>query len=222
MSKITKLKFSYLVMVVSFVSTLGVATAVNAQSAPTVATFIPPTVGTKWIVEITKDDGSKKTDTFEVLPDREPFRNRDVYRVSNGDLVDIFHLANGSWSARQVRDTGELRTSAFPHLGTYKWPMEVGRKWLASFKFENHKQGKSWDPVETHWEVVAFEEITVPAGSYNAFVLQSKPGPNNGTKVRTWFVPVLGIAVRREVERTSSHYLGATRTVTELTSYQKP
>lgn len=217
----TGLKVSSLVLVGAFLSMLAVVTTVYAQTAPTVAAYTPPPEGTAWSTETTSADGSKKTNKFVVISDREPFRNREVFRVSSGSLINIRHLANGSWAASQDLNTGDLIRSAFPHVGNLKWPMKVGNKWKASFKFEDHKQGKSRDPVETNWEVVGYEDITVPAGTYKAFVLQSKPGRNNGTTVRARFAPKLGIEVKREFARGGAHYRGSARNVTVLTSYER-
>ncbi len=49
--------------------------------------------------------------------------------------------------------------------------------------------------------VAAYEEITVPAGSFKAFRLESTPAENSGVRKILWYAPEIQLYVKRVSER---------------------
>ena len=78
--------------------------------------------------------------------------------------------------------------------------------------------------------VAAFEDVTVPAGTFKAFRIEYKGGIGSSTSGGRreqslsgiesndtyWYAPGVKIVVKSIIERLGSHYRGVGRTITEL------
>jgi len=65
---------------------------------------------------------------------------------------------------------GEILASLSPHVGQYAWPLEVGKSWRAKRTWTDNVIHPEWSGL--NWEefmVVAWEEVTVPAGTFMAY-----------------------------------------------------
>ena len=94
--------------------------------------------------------------------------------------------------------TGEPRFLTFP--------LEVGKKWDLKYNFAN-KTNESKGRVKQDVEVMAYEKVTVTAGSFDAFRIESKGFWNNDTtrasgrsKSVYWYAPAARTVVRTEYE----------------------
>ena len=86
------------------------------------------------------------------------------------------------------------------------FPLEVGKKWSFKYTFAN-KTNSGKGRVQLDAEVVAYEKITVPAGTFDAFRIENRgfwnndASRNNGrTKMVYWYAPVAKSVVRTEYE----------------------
>jgi len=90
-----------------------------------------------------------------------------------------------------------------PNLGRFSFPLQVGKKWNGTadkMLFSNGKHGK----FSFKGEVVSFEKITVPAGTFDAYkvvltvdAITSDEDANIGHTIEThWYAP----SVKREVK----------------------
>jgi hypothetical protein len=77
---------------------------------------------------------------------------------------------------------------------------------------------KSFNSIARHSTVAAYEDVTVPAGTFKAFRIDQTPIANESINSWTWYSPQVKLIVKRITERTPHHYLGAGRTTTELLS----
>ena len=76
------------------------------------------------------------------------------------------------------------------------------------FTFQDNQKGLSWTPVEVFWRVKEYDEITVPAGKFRAFLIESEPSTNWGVKKeQVWYSP----QAKQLVKRLAGAYLGALR-----------
>ena len=77
---------------------------------------------------------------------------------------------------------------------------QVGKKW-SSESFESSKYGR-YRRLD-NFKVIKIEEVTVPAGTFKAFVIQNQAFVGNRGGISTtvdnvwWFVPELGVPVKR-------------------------
>ena len=94
--------------------------------------------------------------------------------------------------------TGEPKFLAFP--------LEVGKKWDFKYNYAS-KTNESKGRVRQDVEIVAYEKVTVPAGSFDAFRIESKGFWNNDatrasgrSKSVYWYAPAARTVVRTEYE----------------------
>lgn len=178
-----------------------------------------PAVGTKLVYRTTDHQGGgTREETWTVV--EASYEKRLVFGISDGVDLRIYDKATGNWIAT-LRD-GKERISMSPDSGTFSWPLWVGKSWLATFAYYDRVRGRSWNPVENWWKVAAYEDVTVPAGTFKALRLEASPGTNNATQQTFWYSPEAKIVVKRILERTSGHYLGYGKFTTELVKYERP
>ena len=119
-----------------------------------------------------------------------------------------------------VASDGRILREASPSLRSFDFPFHVGKEWRSVFTFQDNQKGLSWTPVEVFWRVKEYDEITVPAGKFRAFLIESEPSTNWGIrKEQVWYSPQAKQLVKRLRERTSAHYEGKGKDTWELVQY---
>jgi hypothetical protein len=151
------------------------------------------------------------------------FVKDDVYK--NGGVLAF---ATGNETILYDRDLnfvavaadGRIIREASPSLRSFDFPFYVGKEWRSVFTFQDNQKGLSWTPVEVFWRVKEYDEITVPAGKFRAFLLESEPSTNWGIKTeQVWYAPQAKQLVKRIRERTAAHYEGKGKDIWELVQY---
>ncbi len=118
-----------------------------------------------------------------------------------------------------VNPAGQPVVSYTPPIA-YQWPLEVGKAWTSSHTATLHASGKTI-PVQVNWKVEAWEDITVPAGTFKAYKLVW--ADNLGETETRWVNPQASLAtIKRHVERPATHPQGAGVLDAELQSYVFP
>ncbi len=196
---------------------MSVATAQEKVATETKVEVEFPPPGTKWVTRTADHAGATSIRTSTVL-EGGSYEGKPVYRVSDGTDVRVFDKATTNWIAT-LRD-GKERFAASPNEGVFSPPLQVGKWWKASYTYYDRGRGRSWSPIETTWKVEAYEDVTVPAGTFKAFKLQSTPGRNDATYTIIWYAPEVKLIIKRVSERTLDHSLGPGKFVTELIEYQ--
>jgi hypothetical protein len=119
-----------------------------------------------------------------------------------------------------VASDGRILREASPSLRSFDFPFYVGKEWRSVFTFQDNQKGLSWTPVEVFWRVKEYDEITVPAGKFRSFLLESEPSTNWGIRrEQVWYAPQAKQLVKRVRERTSAHYEGKGKDTWELVQY---
>ncbi len=102
----------------------------------------------------------------------------------------------------------------------YRWPMKVGDSWSSQHKVTMHASGKVV-PLALNYKVEAYDKITVPAGTFNAYLVVSID--SNGEVQRVWIAPADSISVvKRTLDRPATHPQGAGHLEGELISRRLP
>lgn len=201
----------------STVRNVGAAIALALLAASAAAqrldqpTPLPP--GSSW-VHLQHDSGSfgsgireVSTRVVEMELDGRPTR---ALQSAQGTLLTT---ANGEWIAAADQD-GKMVITWDPPLG-FEWPLEVGKSWKRQHQVKIHASGATL-PMDLHHTVEAYEEVTVPAGTFKAF--RVKAIDTLGNESLNWFSPDLRLFVKRDMVRTEKNQQGTGRRIIELKS----
>jgi hypothetical protein len=142
------------------------------------------------------------------------YGGKPVYRISDGAGIMIFDKATRNFVAT-LREDGQERTAVSPHDGTFSWPLWVGKSWRSSYTLYDRARGRS-DQLGVSWKVEAYEDVTVPAGTFKAFKLVSTPGVGMAAYYTSWYAPDARLIVKHIYERTPQHLMGPGKFTTEL------
>jgi hypothetical protein len=126
------------------------------------------------------------------------FGGKSHIAFHNGPMT-LVARPDGAWVALLGAD-GKPVTSWDPPT-SFEWPMYVGYAWKSSFKVVNHANNRTV-AVNAHYVVEAFEDVTVPAGTFKAYRVRmtSDQGDDN----TWWFCPDNGLFVKQKLVRTAS------------------
>jgi hypothetical protein len=186
-----------------------------ALSAIVDAPYIRP--GSSWTYKV--EDSTWKAPQTVTLT----FMKDDVYKnagvlafATAGETI----LYDRDLNFVAVAADGRIIREASPSLRSFDFPFYVGKEWRSVFTFQDNQKGLSWTPVEVFWRVKEYDEITVPAGKFRSFLLESEPSTNWGIrKEQVWYAPQAKQLVKRIRERTAAHYEGKGKDSWELVQY---
>ena len=137
---------------------------------------------------------------------------------ANNVLEDI---ATGSYAAC-LKD-GKLLSATSPHDGRFKWPLQVGNSWRARHQFIDKVLHPDWSgPSWQKFAVLAWEEVTVPAGTFMAYKVARTDGNWDTAKEEeyvSWYAPEPQLIVKQIHSRSSKNGYGASEQGWELVSY---
>ena len=195
-------------------------------------TEAPPVygVGSNWTTDHTVN-GETERITSTIVEKREiDGRVVDVHSYSipesspgfvcdgaNGAMVDaVTHNWKGC-----LKD-GEILAYLSPHNGQYSWPIEVGKSWRAERTWTDNVlhpdySGPGWE----EYAVVAWEEVTVPAGTFMAYkVVRTKTSWETTSEDSsiTWYAPEIGGFVKGIWVRGKKDGYGPAEHIWELVS----
>lgn len=180
---------------------------------------------------VTDDAGDTRSITYTRLADESSYNGEPAVRwvegtrsrSRNGDYGKVYVSRRDTGNrVAVIGEDGEPEVTISPSDEEMQWPLWVGKEWTARYRYEDHSSDRSWDPIVTYWEVEAYEEVTVPAGTFKAFRIRSIPGKNNATEVTQWYAPEPGLDVKRIHMRTKNHYKGAGKFVGEAVRIRMP
>jgi len=157
-------------------------------------------VGDRWDFQHTNGLANEKDftqidDVVEITDDEIRVRSRIKGKPGNG-----IGTYTREWNAV---DVGSARYQ--PNLNVFAFPLQVGKKWDGNadkMLFTNGKHGK----FQLKGEVVAFEKVTVPAGTFDAYKISiaidavaTDEDANIGHTVETyWYAPSVKRYVKSE------------------------
>ena len=118
---------------------------------------------------------------------------------------------------------GELLSGLSPTDGRYKWPLQVGNTWRANYQWVDKLLNPDWSgPGWQEFAVVAWEEVTVPAGAFMAYKVVRTNGNWDTVKKEdymTWYAPEPQLIVKVVATRSPDNGYGAADASWELVSY---
>ena len=146
---------------------------------------------------------------------------RDPGGPCNGANNVLEDVATASYAAC-LKD-GRMLAAASPHDGRFKWPLQVGNTWRARHQFIDRVLHPDWSgPSWQRFKVAAWEEVTVPAGTFMAYRV-ARTDANWDTvddeEYVIWYAPDPGVIVKLDFSRSHANGYGASRQGWELLSH---
>lgn len=146
---------------------------------------------------------------------------RDPGGVCDGTTQVLEDVATGNFAAclKDEKLLGGFR----PHDGRFKWPLQVGNSWRARYQFIDKVLHPDWSgPGWQEFTVVAWEEVTVPAGTFMAYKVARTNGDWDTVKKEEyvmWYAPEPHMIVKLVNTRSPGNGYGASEQGWELVSY---
>lgn len=192
---------------------LVLATAGCGLMAPKAERYVAPSVGTTW-ESARHDSGSYGTGSNRV-PGKRGERTWQGQKITTFEAAGgtIFATADGSWLGMYKGDTPLMTWD--PPL-TWDWPLEVGKTWTREQRMTIPAAKRTVAYTLTQ-KVESYGDVTVPAGTFKAFVLSTVT--SLGDENLVWYSPDHGIFIKQSLKRTARHPQGAGTREIELLSY---
>lgn len=160
-----------------------------------------------------------KRRTMDLHVFSEPYR--DPGAPCNGANNALEDVATASFAAC-LKD-GELLAANSPHDGRFKWPLQVGNTWRSRFQFIDRVLHPDWSgPSWQRFAVLAWEEVTVPAGTFMAYKVARTDANWDTVKDEDyviWYAPEPGLVVKLINTRSPENGYGASEQGWELVSH---
>jgi hypothetical protein len=207
----------------SIVTLAGVAllTAAGCASAPPVAEkLIVPAMGTVTTYH-RKSSGSLGTFDGQVVWTYAPatWQGRPAISFGSPQAGVSLHDPVSFAQLGGFTPAGQPSHSYEPPLD-YLWPLAVGKTWTTRVTLTRLPSGDKL-PWTVDYRVEAWEDVTVPAGTFKAFRMSWRN--NFGETEIRWLNPAQGLAtIKRHVERPATHPMGAGVLDAELLSHVPP
>jgi hypothetical protein len=194
---------------------VGLVATGCALFEPRATSYVAPPVGATWTTA-RRDTGSYGSGSAQVTT-RRGERSWQGAPAITFEGVDVTTLAipNGDWIG-QFRGATPLVTWD-PPLG-WDWPLVVGKSWTRDQRatIAGGKQTLSYRMTQ---KVEAYEQVTVPAGTFGAFRIVTTD--TLGNENVNWFSPDLGFFVKSSLRRTGKHSQGAGTREAVLVSHKR-
>lgn len=171
-------------------------------TAPTMDGPRIPPQGSTWTSTVTASGsfgkGNRQTTTTMGMGSWQGKNLQAFHGQPNSTFVD----SGGCWVGMGAG--GKPMFSWDPPI-CYRYPIKVGNAWNDQRRLTIHAAKRTVN-LESQWKVEAYEEVSVPAGSFGAFRITYSD--SNGTDRVDWFSPELGIFVKSSITRTTKHPSG--------------
>ena len=182
---------------------------------PKAERYVAPPLGSTWVTA-RQDTGSFGSGSGKV-------EGRRGERMHQGSQAITFEAADGTvvatpegnWYGIFKGDTPVMTWDPPLH---WQWPIEVGKTWTREQRVTFHAARRTV-PYELTQTVEAYEDITLPAGTFKTFRVRTVTSTGDDNVV--WFSPELGLFVKQSLKRSAKHALGAGTREIELLSYKR-
>ena len=232
---------TYFLMAAVAIALVAAGCAIEVVEAPEVEIIMDPDapiteapasygIGSTWVFNHTLN--GETVQMTSTLIDRVQRKGREVYVISNAvayrdpgapcDGSDgwLFDVETDGFVA--CTKNGDILSSNTPYHGRFNWPLEVGKSWRTKYFWTDKVIHPDWSgPGWQDWTVVAWEEVTVPAGTFMAYkVMRTKGNWETSTEDVDiqWYAPELQTAIKSVWHRSPNDGYGGAEHMWELVS----
>jgi hypothetical protein len=183
-----------------------------ATMAPKAERFVAAPIGSTWVQAQSNSGsyGSANVQT-QITRGERMWQGQQVMTYA-GPQSAILAEPNGNWVGVV---SGDKPVMTWDPPFAWDWPLEVGKTWTKNYRVTIHATNQTI-PFQQTQKVEAYEDVTVPAGTFKAFKISTSD--TLGNENLNWFSPELGIFVKSINTRTAKHAAGPGRQETEIVS----
>jgi hypothetical protein len=207
------------------------AQSVQASAGGMTAGAAYPPIGARWRVRVTDSGAMHSTvEDRDIAAAAVAFNGRPGYGIVGPRVTTVLDPA--TFNPIGTIEAGRVAVTDTPDTGLFSWPLWVGKTWETTYSHYDRLYGAAWGPAISRARVAGIEDVTVPAGTFQAFRIDylggigsSIPGgfrsaqsPGFESRDTYWYAPGPKLIVKSEKIRSGSNYQWAARTVTELVS----
>ncbi len=183
-----------------------------ASAPPTAERYVPPAVGStvEYQMVNTGSFGSS-TGTVTIKVSEALYEGKMLRKYETPAGTTLQSPLAGTVAV--FSPTGQPQMRYEPPLD-FNFPFAVGKTWTADHQLTVGASNKM--PMKTSWKIEAYEDITVPAGTFKAWRVVMTD--NFGFRQTNWSMPdTIGMYAKRISERPPGHPQGAGTQVLEMT-----
>lgn len=151
-----------------------------------------PPPGAHWTEQQT-DNVTGRTDYFRNHEKLVSYHGREYYAVENASQTVLDSRRTGN--VVYLFQGGKISASYRPEQGMLSWPLWVGKTWISTV-FVIDEADRIDLPMVTYWKCTGLVDVTVPAGTFKAFRIDSSPGENDTALVTGWYAPKVGLVIK--------------------------
>ena len=206
--------FSLKLQVASAGLALAMVSGGCAMMAPKAERFVVAPLGSTYL-RAQRDSGSfgSKNEQVQFRRGERMWQGQQVITYETPQWAILAQPATGNWIGIVSGDKPVMTWD--PPVG-WDWPLEVGKTWTHNHRVTLHARQQTI-PFQTTQKVEAYEDVTVPAGTFKTFKISTSD--TLGNENLNWFSPELGIFVKSINTRTAKHAAGPGRQETEILSH---
>src|SRR4030042_7137055 len=134
-----------------------------------------------------------KVTTVMVVEEKKEFEKKVAYwidvRRKRENYFNIYDM-DLNWIGQFGE--GKKLQSAEPCIRVFKWPLRIGEKWSSEYTLRDYSRGVHLHPSKIEVNVLTYEKVTVPAGTFNALRIQAG-------EETVWYAPSIGWVVKEQI-----------------------
>lgn len=179
-----------------------------ASGPPKAERYVAPPIGSSWTVQTTSTGsyGNASKVQQQVSMRDVVFEGKTYHRFDGTGGANLLNDEAGVFVVLGPGDRPLMRYE--PPLG-FDFPLEVGKTWTQDIQLTVGGTNKL--SMRAQWKVEAYEDVTVPAGTFKAWRVSFTD--NFGFKQTTWSMPdTVGTYAKRINERAATHPQGGAGT----------
>jgi len=142
------------------------------------------TVGDQWVYA-EKSPEARRTVVREVVRE-DAFQGIPSYVVKRGNEESFY--TKETLGPIATMEEGKLTLRRDKSAQTFSWPLSVGKEWRNAYAEENLKN-KSKDTIDLSMVVSTIEEMTVPAGTFQAARIEVYDPKSGRLLFERWYSP---------------------------------
>jgi hypothetical protein len=168
-------------------------------------------VGSIFIYQDTNLSEGKIRKVIMAVKEKKEFERKPAYWIQvnreRDRYFDIYDM-NLNWIGSS--EDGKELESAEPCIRVFDWPLKIGKKWSSDYISRQRSEGFRPCRSKISVKIRTYEEVTVPAGTFNSVRIQAG-------EETFWYAPLIGWAVKEKIEP-----YGKAEWLLELVEYRIP